>query len=311
MDETKAYLVNEFLDEYRAQRMDRRGMLRRVTLILGGAVTASVWLQSQGERVSVAEAAESYNYRIPTNPSVAMIDETDSSLASASNVQFSARDGATLYGYIAKPAGLMFAPGVLIIPDNRGLYDHPRDVARRFASQGYVGLTIDLASRDGGTDNLPDSAAVSAALSRAGTERHEGDLAAGIDYLVSQPETIQSGVGVIGYCFGGSLTWRMAVGDERVASAVPYYGSAPPLDRVPGMRAAVFGVYAGNDDRVNQTSIPLEEALQANGKTYAMKRYPGVNHGFFNDDSSVYAPEAAAEAWTDTLAWFSQYLPTA
>jgi carboxymethylenebutenolidase len=311
MDETKAYLVNEFLDEYRAQRMDRRAMLRRVTLILGGAVTATAWLQSQGEGVSAAEAAESYNFRIPWPKAPALIDENDPSLASASSVQFSARDGATLFGYIAKPAGLMSAPGVLIIPDNRGLYDHPRDVARRFANQGYVGLTIDLASRDGGTDNLPDSAAVAAALSRAGSERHEGDLLASIDYLTSQPETIQSSVGVVGYCFGGSLTWRMAVGDERVAAAVPYYGSAPPLERVPAMRAAAFGVYAGNDERVNGTAVPLEEALQSNGKTYAMKRYPGVNHGFFNDASNVYAPEAAAEAWADTLAWFKQYLASA
>jgi hypothetical protein len=60
MDEMKDYLVHEFLDEYRAQHMDRRTMLRRITLILGSAATASAWFRTQGEDVSVAEAAESY-----------------------------------------------------------------------------------------------------------------------------------------------------------------------------------------------------------------------------------------------------------
>ena len=313
MDETKAYLVSEFLDEYRAKRMDRRSMLRRVTLILGGAVTASTWLQAQGENVSVAEAAESYNYLIPTGSlnAVVMVEENDPALSFAGNVQFSARDGATIFGYAATPAGSMAVPGILIIPDNRGLYDHPEDVARRFAKQGFAALAVDLVSREGGSDSLPDPAAISAALSSAGSDRHVGDLMAGIDYLVSQPSVVSSGVGVIGYCFGGSLAWRMAVGDERVAAATPYYGSAPPLESVPAMRAAAFGVYASEDERVNATSIPLEEALQANGKTYAMKRYPGTRHGFFNDTSAVYAPEAANEAWGDTLAWYRQYLPTA
>ncbi|HEX3244975.1 MAG TPA: dienelactone hydrolase family protein [Chloroflexota bacterium] len=312
MDETQAYLAHEFLDDYRAERMDRRSMLRRITLLLGGAVTASAWLQMQGVSVSVAEAAESYNYRIPpVPPTVATIDENDPSIATAGAVQFSARDGATLFGYVAKPAGLSPVPAIIIIHDNRGLSDHQRDVARRFAKQGFIALAIDLVSREGGSGSMPDGAAVSAALSRAGTARHVGDLTAAIDYLISQPDVVNTGSGVIGYCFGGSLTWRMAVGDERVAAAVPYYGSAPPLENVPAMRAATFGVYASDDDRVNQSSVPLEEALRVNGKTYAMKRYPGTRHGFFNDTGSVYEPEAASDAWSDTVAWFRQYLPTA
>jgi carboxymethylenebutenolidase len=313
MDEIKEYFVHEFLDEYRAQRMDRRSMLRRITLILGSAAAASAWFHSQGEQVSVAEAAESYNYLIPT-PSIhgqVTVPEDDPSITAAGMVEFGARDGATLYGYSAKPAGFAAAPAVLIIHANRGLTDHHRDVARRFAKEGYTALAADLVSREGGSSSFADPAAITAALSGAGSTRHVGDLSAGIDYLLSQPEAAQGGVGVTGYCFGGGLAWRMAVEDERVAAAVPYYGSAPPLDKVPGMRAAVFGVYASNDERINQTAIPLEDALSANGKTYAMKQYPGTGHGFFDDTNPSYPAEQAREAWADTLAWFGQHLSMA
>jgi carboxymethylenebutenolidase len=313
MDEMKSYLVHEFLDEYRAQRMDRRAMLRRITLILGSAATASAWFQSQGEPVSVAEAAESYNYLIPTPPmwGSTTVPEDDPSLASAGMVNFSGRDGAALSGYAAKPANLTAAPAVLVIHANRALTDHYRDVARRFAREGYMALAIDLVSREGGAHSFADPAAITAALSSAGTQRHLDDLSTGIDYLLSQPEAVQSGVGVTGYCFGGNLAWRMAVEDDRVVAAVPYYGSAPPLDRVPSMRAAVFGVYASDDERVNQSAIALEDALRSNGKTYAMKQYPGTYHGFFDDTNPRYPAEQARQAWADTLAWFQQHLAMA
>jgi carboxymethylenebutenolidase len=313
MDEMKAYLVNEFLDEYRAQRMDRRAMLRRITLILGSAATASAWFRSQGEQVSVAEAAESYNYIIPTPPvwGSTTVAEDDPSLASAGMVEFSGRDGATLMGYAAKPANQSAASAVLVIHANRALTDHHRDVARRFAKEGYMTLAIDLVSREGGAHSFADPAAIGAALTSAGTQRHLEDLSAGIDYLLSQPEAVQSGVGVTGYCFGGGLTWRMALEDDRVAAAVPYYGTAPPLDKVPGMRAAVFGIYASDDARVNQSAIALEDALRSNGKTYAMKQYPDTYHGFFDDTNPRHPAEQAREAWADTLAWFQQHLAMA
>jgi carboxymethylenebutenolidase len=313
MDEMKAYLVHEFLDEYRARHMDRRAMLRRITLILGSAATASAWFRSQGEDVSVAEASESYNYLIPPPPlfGAVTVPEDDPAISAAGTVEFSARDGATLYAYAAKPAGVAAAPAVLVIHANRALTDHHRDVVRRFGREGYPALAIDLVSREGGVQSFADPAAITAALSSAGTLRHVGDLSAGIDYLLSQPETVQSGVGVTGYCFGGGLTWRMAVEDDRVAAAVPYYGSAPPLEKVPDMRAAVFGVYASDDERINQSAIALEDALKANGKTYAMKQYPGTYHGFFDDTNPRFPAEQAREAWADTLAWFRQYLATA
>lgn len=311
MDEMKEYLVYEFLDEYRARRMDRRAMLKRVTLILGGATSAVTWLHAQGEHVSAAEAAQSVNFLIPAEQarSAVTVAPDDPAIADVGLVEYPARDGATLFGYGARPAALAVAPAVMIIHANGGMQEHHMDVARRFAREGFAALAIDLLSREGGTAAQADQPTASAALTSAGTNRHVGDMLSAIDYLHTLPHAAKSGVGVTGYCFGGGLAWRIAVEDDRVAAAAPYYGIAPPLENVPSMRAAVHGVYASDDERINNSAIPLEEALRTHGKTYAMKQYPGTRHGFFGDTGNAYAPDQAREAWSDTLAWLRQYVP--
>ncbi len=256
--------------------------------------------------------AESYNYLIPTRPlwGSTIVEETDPAIAAAGTVQFTARDGATLSGYAAKPA-TQSAPADPGDPENRALttilrtllVDSPRKATWPWRSISCLA--------EGGSDSFPDPAAISAALTSAGTERHVGDFSAGIDYLLSQPRLCKVGVGVTGYCFGGGQAWRIAVEDERVAAAVPYYGTAPPLEKVPTMRAAAFGVYAADDERINQSAIALEEALKANGKTYAMKQYPGHWPRVFQRHRLRYSADQAREAWSDTIAWFRQHLPTA
>lgn len=313
MDQFQQYLVEEFLDDFRERRMSRRAMLRRITLILGGAAAAATWLQSQGLPVSAHEAAAATRMLIPSEQTGVTVSPDDPAISAAAG-EFPARDGAQLLGYLVKP-NVMGTPsrgaGVLVIHANSGLQPHYQDIARRFAKEGYVALAVDLVSREGGTQSFADQAAATAALSAAGAERHVVDMSSGIDYLESQAEVVPGGVGAIGYCFGGSLTWRIAVEDARVAAAAPYYGSAPPLQKVPQMRAAAFGIYADNDERVNATKPGLEDALLSAGKTFEMKIYPGTLHGFFNETSQSYAAHAAPEAWADTLAWFRTYLPTA
>jgi len=318
MSDLKDYLVEEFLDEYRAQRMTRRSMLRRVTLLMGSAAAAAAWLQSQGLEVSAREAAAAASRPIPTRQVEGDITVSpDDPALTAGPIEYPARDGSTFFGYIAKPAGMGQVgpwPGILVLHENQGLTEHFKDVARRYAKEGFIGLAVDLLSRAGGSHAAPDSAAISAGLSSAPVEQQVADLSEYVTYLTGQAEVSPGGIGATGFCFGGARIWRLAVEDQNVAAAVPYYGSAPPLDKVPQMRAAVFGVYAGLDERVNSTIPPLEDALRSAGKTYRIKIYEGAQHAFFDDapsDRRPYHPTAAAEAWADTLAWFRTYLPVA
>jgi carboxymethylenebutenolidase len=126
--------------------------------------------------------------------------------------------------------------------------------------------------------------------------------------LQAQQNVIGDRLGMTGYCFGGGVTWACATTLTELKAAVPFYGPAPDLDKVPDIQAAVFGVYAEQDERINGGIVALEEALQAAGTTYKMMVYPGVNHAFHNDTGERYAEEQALQAWQDTLAWFAEYV---
>ncbi|MBM2810979.1 MAG: Carboxymethylenebutenolidase [Chloroflexi bacterium] len=134
------------------------------------------------------------------------------------------------------------------------------------------------------------------------------DFAAGVEFLMANPTVDGSKLAATGYCLGGSIIWRLTTLSPYVRAAAPFYGSDPPLADVPNIRAAVLGVYAGLDDRVNASIPRLEPALQAAGVTYRINIYPGADHGFHADTDSDYHPQAATQAWMDTLNWFAQYL---
>jgi carboxymethylenebutenolidase len=242
---------------------------------------------------------------VPGAKSPLSVPEGDLAVSSSS-VTFPSQDAA-INAYLARPAGDGTYPGVLVCHENRGLTPHIKDVARRFAKEGYVALALDLLSREGGTEAV-DADQVPALLSDAPAERHVADFAAGLDYLQSLDYVDGERIGMTGYCFGGGITWRSAVGLPELKAAVPFYGPAPDLAQVPNIQAAVFGVYAEQDERINAGKDALEQALKDAGKTYQMKVYPGVNHAFHNDTGERYVEEQATQAWQDTLAWFEQYL---
>jgi carboxymethylenebutenolidase len=225
----------------------------------------------------------------------------------ASQVDFRS-DGITLLGYLARPKAPGPHPAVLVIHENRGLLPHFPDVARRLAKAGYAALAIDLVSREGGTGKFADPAAVGPILGRAPREQLLEDISAGIRYLQSLPYVKRERLGTIGFCFGGALVWHSAVRIPQIKAAVPFYGSAPPLGEVPNLQAAVLGIYAGNDTRINAGVPELEAALKQHNKTYHLITYPGADHSFFNDTGARYHPEAAAGAWRETLAWLDRHL---
>jgi carboxymethylenebutenolidase len=145
-------------------------------------------------------------------------------------------------------------------------------------------------------------------LSNAPAERHVGDFAAGLEYLATQGFVAQGRFGMTGYCFGGGITWRCATAIPELRAAVPFYGPAPELEDVPNIQAAVLGVYAEQDERINAGIEALEQALMDAGKTYDINIYPGVNHAFHNDTGERYIEAQATQAWNDTLEWFEQHV---
>jgi carboxymethylenebutenolidase len=195
---------------------------------------------------------------------------------------------------------------MLVIHENRGLNDHTRSVAARLADDGYSALAIDLLSEEGGSDALGQGD-VQAALGGASTERLVGDMKAGLDELERRVPGAK--LGAIGFCFGGGMVWALLdAGDERLAAAIPFYGPAPSAPDFSGNTAAVLGVYAEQDGRVNASMAIAEAALTAAGLEHEIKVYPGVDHAFFNDTGQRYNAEQAAAAYADVLDWLGRYL---
>jgi carboxymethylenebutenolidase len=196
---------------------------------------------------------------------------------------------------------------VLVIHENRGLTDHIRTIPPRFAADGYSALAIDLLSEEGGTAALGGDAQAIGALGAAPIERRVADMRAGIDEL--QRRARNQKIGIIGFCFGGGMTWTLlAAGEARLAAAAPFYGATPADPNFSGSKAAVLAVYGSLDARVNSTRDAAVSALQAAGLTYEVKEYAGANHAFFNDTGPSYNAEAAAQAYQAVLDWFGRYL---
>jgi carboxymethylenebutenolidase len=197
--------------------------------------------------------------------------------------------------------------GVLVIHENRGLNDHIRSVAGRFAGSGYSALAIDLLSEEGGTDSFGDPAEATAALAQVPPERFSADMTAGVTELKRRLRGRR--LAAVGFCFGGGMVWLLLASREpRLAAAVPFYGPFPENGDLSGSKAAVLAIYAGLDTRVNETRDDAQAALEAAGLEHEIVTFPGVNHAFFNDTGARHDPDAAAEAYQRVLDWFERFL---
>jgi carboxymethylenebutenolidase len=194
---------------------------------------------------------------------------------------------------------------VLVIHENRGLTDHIRNVAGRFAASGWSALALDLLSQEGGTASFPDEAAATAALSAADPARFVPDMKAAVNEL--RLRVPRKPVNAIGFCFGGGMVWRLlASGERRLHAAAPFYGPFPEGGALTGTRAAVLAVYGGLDGRVNATIPAAKAALDAARLKYQIVTFGEANHAFFNDTGARFDAPAAQEAWYRVLTWFAR-----
>jgi carboxymethylenebutenolidase len=288
------YLAEEVAIDHADGVYPRREALRRLALLGLGVPAASALLAACGGDGEQATTATTGAAATPPGPAVA-----------TQGITFPGPEGRTLQGAWAaadQPRG-----AVLVVHENRGLTDHIRSVAGRLAASGYSALAIDLLSAEGGTAALGDEARAMAALSSAPQERFVGDMRAGLDEL----ERRASGqkLGAIGFCFGGGMVWLLlASGEPRLAAAAPFYGPLPDGADFSGSTAAVLGIYAEQDARVNASREAATAALEAAGLTHEIVTYPGANHAFFNDTGPRYDQDAATQAYAKVLDWFGRHL---
>jgi len=319
------YLAEEFAEDYEEGRLSRRDALKLIASVTGSLVAANSILAACAPSPEATETSMPSPTDSPTAEPLATDASTTESVATdspssapygtvmpddpaiiASEVQIPAAD-ATLIGYLARPASEGVSPVILVCHENRGLTPHIQDVTRRFAKAGYVGLAVDLLSRQGGSAAVGEGN-VPGALGNIPPDQFVEDFKSGWRYLQEQPFADADRVGMTGFCFGGGVTWRVATQMPELLAAVPFYGPHPPVEDVPNIRAAVLAMYGEQDSRINGGIPAIEEAMAANDKIYEKIVYPNADHAFHNDTGSRYNPEAAKDAWERTLAWFDQYV---
>jgi len=313
LDEHKLYLLGEFAEDYLEHRMSRRDLMRRALLVTGSIPLAATSLFALGCGDSDSETAPTATTAPPTATpapttaaSGARVPETDAAIT-AEAVTYRGAAG-ELKGYLARPRAGGPSAGVLVIHENRGLVEHTRDVARRYAKEGFVALAVDMASRGGGSTE--DTQRNLGLLNQVMAEDHVKDLQSGVDFLKAQSFVKTGALGVTGFCYGGGFTFDVIAGSADIKAGVPYYGTAARaisngLNRT---KAAVLVMYGGTDARITGERAQVEAALKAAGGTYEIKVYEQAGHAFFNDTGGSYNEAAAKDAWTMTLGWFRKYL---
>jgi carboxymethylenebutenolidase len=194
---------------------------------------------------------------------------------------------------------------VLVVHENRGLNPHIEDVARRVALENFIALAPDVLFPLGGYPGDEDQAR--ALFQKLEQPKAFEDFIAATHHLRAQPGT-NGRLGVVGFCYGGAIANRLAIALPDLAAAVPFYGSAPPLENVAAIEAELLLHFASNDERVNASWPPFEATLEAADVKHTAHFYPDTQHGFHNDTTPRYDPEAAKLAWDRTIELFNRLL---
>jgi carboxymethylenebutenolidase len=296
----RRYVAEEIAHDCEEGLLSRREALRRLGL-MGLSAAASTTLLAACSSDDDGGGSASATTQGATTTTAGSSGRTS---GTGEDITFNGPNGDLIGSFAAaeSPKG-----AVLVIHENRGLTDHIRSIPPRLAADGYSALALDLLSEEGGTKALGDEGKAQAALSAAPEERLVADMKAGLGELARRAPGQK--LAAIGFCFGGGMVWRLlASGEPRLAAAVPFYGPAPDAPDFSKSSAAVLGIYAEMDTRVNASRDAVDAALQKSGVEYQIRTFSGADHAFFNDTGPRYNEKAATEAYDAMLAWLGAHL---
>ena len=212
----------------------------------------------------------------------------------------------SIKGYLARPNGVVKAPVVLVVHENRGLNPYVEDVARRLAVAGYIAFAPDALTSLGGYPGDDEKAL--ALFSQLDRDKMLEDFHAAALWLRARPDS-SGRLGAVGFCFGGGVVNALAVRmGPDLSAGVPFYGAQPRAAEAARIKAPLNAQYGGLDARITDGWPAFDAALTQAGVVHEGHIYAGANHGFHNDTTPRYDDAAAKEAWGRTLGWFEKYL---
>jgi carboxymethylenebutenolidase len=282
--------VLRLFDKYVHGGIDRRGFLDGAAKFATGGLTSVALLEMLSPNFAQAQQVPPSDSRIKTE-----------------TLEFPSPKGyGKARGYCARPANASGPlPTILVIHENRGLNPHIEDITRRLALDNFIAFAPDALFPLGGYPGDEDKARD--LFGKLDDSKTQEDFVAAAGFAKSLPGS-SGKLGAVGFCYGGGIVNMLATRLPDLSAAVPFYGAAPGLDKVPNIKATLMLFFAGNDDRINSMWPPYEAALKAANVKFEAFKYPGTQHGFNNDTTPRYDENAAKQAWTRTVGLFNRTL---
>lgn len=210
-------------------------------------------------------------------------------------------NGRTLHSFVVYPESSKNTPAVIVIHENRGLNDWARSFADELAAKGYLVIAPDLLSNAvlgiERTTDFPNTDAARDALYKLDPDKITADLNAVYAYIKKAPSS-NGKVSVVGFCWGGSQSFRYATNNPNLEKAFVFYGTAPEnADDLKKIKIPVYGFYGGNDNRVNATIEKTQAVMKEAGLTYEYEIYDGAGHAFMRSGAASDGDEANKKAY--------------
>ena len=203
-----------------------------------------------------------------------------------------------VHSFLVYPEVSQKVTAIILIHENRGLNDWVRGMADQFAERGYIAIAPDLLSGmgpgGGKTSDFETSDAAREALYQLDPDQITKDLNAVYDHVSKLPSS-NGKVVVIGFCWGGSQSFRYATNQPNLEAAIVCYGS-PPESGYENIKAPVYGFYGGNDNRINASIPDAEKKMKELSKKYDYVIYDGAGHGFMRSGEEAAGSEANRKA---------------
>lgn len=222
-----------------------------------------------------------------------------------------ASNGNDARGYLALPDGGS-GPGIIVVQEWWGLDSGIKEMADRLAAEGFVALVPDLFHGELAEHTEIDKAGE--LMSAMPADRAARDMSGAVDYLADHDATPDNGIGVVGFCMGGMLTFILAaLRPDKVKAAVPFYGfpqgdDQPDYSRI---EASIRGHMAEHDDFFPPSAaMHLAEELKALGKDAEITVHEGTGHAFMAPHNALGTRDQAKydEIWPGVVAFLHDTL---
>lgn len=232
--------------------------------------------------------------------------------AAAERLVLTAADGNRFNAVVATPETPTGQPGVLVLPDIRGLFRFYEDLACRFARHGYPALAMDYFGRTAGTEPRDADFAFMEHVGQTTSAGMNADIAAAVGHLGAAAG--EAPLYSVGFCFGGNMSWAASTHGHGLAGVIGFYGK-PEADRPAGdgpiwdrcglIDGRLLALFGGADPGIPPENVSrFTAALEVAGTDHEVVTYPDAPHSFFDRSQGDFATEST-DAWNRMISFMA------